>query len=111
MTNKRQVRRTRAEWEEIVKRYEASGQSRAAFCLAEGLAVPTLDAYRRRVRQRGNLVELQWERRPEGGGPRITLSNGWRLEFGWDEVRRAAGEAEALRELLAKLEGLGACSA
>jgi nitrogen fixation protein len=41
----------------------------------------------------------------------ITLSNGWRLEFGWDEVRRAAGEAEALRELLAKLEGQGACSA
>ncbi len=46
MTSKRQVRRTRAEWEEIVKRYEASEQSRAAFCLAEGLAAPTLDAYR-----------------------------------------------------------------
>ncbi len=60
---------------------------------------------------RGNLVELRWERREEGSGPRITLSNGWRLEFGWDEVRRAAGEAKALRELLAKLEGLGACSA
>jgi hypothetical protein len=111
MKNNRRTRRTRQEWEEIVRRYEASRESRAAFCLAEGLAVPTLDAYRRRVRMRGNLVELHLEAREDGRGPRITLSNGWRLEFGWDEVRRAAGEAEALRELLAKLEGQGACSA
>lgn len=79
--------------------------------MAEGLAVPTLDAYRRRVRMRSNLVELHLEPSEENRGPRITLRNGWRLEFDWEEVRRAAGEAEALRELLAKLEGLGACSA
>ena len=111
MKSSRKTRRSRQEWEEIVRRFEASGESRAAFCATDGLAVPTLDAYRRRVRMRGNLVELQVEAGEEGRGPRITLSNGWRLEFGWSEVRRAAGEAEALRELLTKLEGLGACSA
>ncbi len=60
---------------------------------------------------RSNLVELHLEPSEVNRGLRITLSNGWRLEFGWDEVRRAAGEAEALRELLTKLEGQGACSA
>jgi hypothetical protein len=111
MKNNRQTRRTRQEWEGIVRRYEASGESRAAFCAAEGLPVPTLDYYRRRAQSRGKLVEIRLEADAEPSGPRITLSNGWRLEFGWDEVRRAAGEAEALRELLAKLEGQGACSA
>jgi len=45
-------RRSRAEAEALVAEFEASGLMREAFCEVRGLAVGTLDKYRRRV-QRG----------------------------------------------------------
>jgi hypothetical protein len=44
-------RRSRAEVEALVAEYAASGLSRKAFCAGRGLAVATLDVYRRRVRK------------------------------------------------------------
>ena len=46
-------RRSRAEAEALVAEFEASGLMREAFCELRGLAVGTLDKYRRRV-QRGH---------------------------------------------------------
>jgi hypothetical protein len=42
-------RRSRAEAEALVAEFEASGLLREAFCQQRGLAVGTLDKYRRRV--------------------------------------------------------------
>jgi hypothetical protein len=46
------VRRRRSQAEALVAEFEASGLMREAFCQQRGLAVGTLDKYRRRV-QRG----------------------------------------------------------
>lgn len=43
-------RRSRAEVEALVAEFEESGLLREAFCQQRGLAVGTLDKYRRRVR-------------------------------------------------------------
>ena len=45
-------RRSRTEVEALVAEFEASGLMRAAFCHARGLAVGTLDKYRRRVQSK-----------------------------------------------------------
>jgi len=42
-------RRSRAEAEELVRQYEASGLTRQAFCAGRGLSVTSLDKYRRRL--------------------------------------------------------------
>ena len=42
-------RRSRAEVEALVAEFESSGLMRAAFCQRRGLALATLDKYRRRV--------------------------------------------------------------
>jgi hypothetical protein len=45
-------RRNRCEVEALVAEFETSGLKRAAFCQQRGLAVGTLDKYRRRVQSR-----------------------------------------------------------
>jgi hypothetical protein len=45
-------RRTQAEAEALVAEFEASGLMREAFCSLRGLAIGTLDKYRRRVHKR-----------------------------------------------------------
>src|SRR5664279_40818 len=56
-------RRSRAEVEALVAEFAASGLMRASFCRQRGLAVGTLDKYRRRV-----------QRKPQsGGGPLLAV--------------------------------------
>jgi hypothetical protein len=53
---KRQQRRSRAEAEQLVDAFEASGMRRREFCLQHGVALGTLDLWRKRRRQeRGRL--------------------------------------------------------
>ena len=40
----------RAQWQQRLERFEQSGLSAAAFCLNEGLALPSFYAWRRRLR-------------------------------------------------------------
>jgi hypothetical protein len=47
-----QRRRSRSEVEALVSEFESSGLMRAAFCQQRGLAVGTLDKYRRRVQSK-----------------------------------------------------------
>ena len=53
-------RRSRVEAEALVAEFEASGLRRAAFCEERGLAVVTLDKYRRRMQSS-----------PQSGGKRL----------------------------------------
>jgi len=62
----RRRRRSRAEAEELVGEFEASGQTREAFCAGHGLSVASLDRYRRLVtaahrtaRSAGRLVAVE----------------------------------------------------
>ena len=64
-------RRSRAEAEQLVVEYEASGMSRAEFCQKQGLSLATLARYRKRrsARQsgaRGPVAGRGSVRRPPG---------------------------------------------
>ena len=104
-------RRGRSEIEALVAEFESSGLLRAAFCQQRGLAVGTLDKYRRRVQSRprsgaGPLVPVEVvssaSRDASGDVERdgvlvVSLRSGRRIE-----VRRGfdAGTLERLLTLL-----------
>lgn len=105
-------RRSHAEAEALVAEFEASGLQREAFCRQRGLAVGTLDRYRRRVhqgRQSSNQsmvpVEVVWStgQNPNRDGGRdsvlvVELRGGRRIE-----VRRGF-DGGTLERLLTVLE-------
>ena len=87
----------------LVAAYEASGQSRREFCARHGLAVPTLDLYRKRAR--ASVAEtrlLAVEGRPAASVARssltVVLHNGRRIEMG------GSFDAGLLTELIGLLE-------
>lgn len=101
-----QHRRSRAEVDRLVAEYESSGLSRQEFCLKQGLALATLDRYRKRRRQQrepssGNSrlikVELsstqQVDGNSQGSELAVVLSGGRRIE-----VRRGF-DADALGQV------------
>ena len=102
-------RRNRAEADRLVFEFERSGMRRKEFCAAHGLAVHTLDAWRRRRAQDGRgerivPVEIVEDRgRPASeawnGQFRIVLAEGLRIE-----IERGFDAAE-LRRLIAALSG------
>ena len=47
---KHRARRTAAQWQELVERFERAGQTRGRFCAAHGLALSTFDLWRRKLR-------------------------------------------------------------
>lgn len=104
-------RRSQAEAEALVSEFEASGLLREAFCQRRGLAVGTLDKYRRRVHKgqpssSGSMlpVEVVWStgqnpNRAAGDGVLVVeLRGGRRIE-----VRRGF-DAGTLERLLAVLD-------
>jgi hypothetical protein len=102
-------RRSVAEAMSLVAEYEASGMSPRAFCSVRGLAVATLNLYRKRAREgggrsggavRGRLVAVEIERgseAPRSSALTVVLSNGRRIEVG------GAFAAGLLSELLVVL--------
>jgi hypothetical protein len=103
-------RRSQAEAEALVAEFEASGLQREAFCQQRGLAVGTLDKYRRRAHKRQESsvpmlpVEVVWSsgHNPNRDAGRegvlvVELRGGRRIE-----VRRGfdAGTLERLLTLL-----------
>lgn len=104
-------RRSRAEAAALVAEYEASGLTREAFCQERGLAVGTLDKYRRRAHQSsassgGGMVpvEVVWSGR--NGDPSresllvVEVRSGHRIE-----VRRGfdGGTLEHLLRILDRM--------
>ena len=115
---KRQPRpggRTDAEIRSLVKGYEKSGQTRAVYCADRGLPVSTLDYYRwRKRRKKPALVEIDLRETGMGSGSpdvsgqesvAVVLGNGRRVEIGWNNLGRVAGESQSLRALIDCLEG------
>ena len=51
------ARRTAAQWQELVERFERAGQSRGKFCAVHGLALSTFDLWRRKLRATPAAVE------------------------------------------------------
>jgi hypothetical protein len=100
-------RRNRAEAEELVREFEASGLTRQAFCAGGGLSVAALDKYRRQYGYgtssgEGRLVAVEVM-----GGVSTNkissalwaeLANGRRIEVG------SGFEASTLKRLLSVLE-------
>ena len=107
-------RRSRAEAEALVAEFESSGLKREAFCQQRGMAVGTLDKYRRRAhagrRSSGGPmvpVEVVWSTAQTSSSDTgrdgvlvVDLRSGRRIE-----VRRGF-DAETLERLLAVLDGV-----
>jgi hypothetical protein len=102
-------RRSRAEVELLVAEYESSEMSRKAFCAGRGLAVATLDLYRKQMRQsqagpRLVAVELSptaavpVSHPPATSAISVVLANGRRIELG------ASVDRALLRELIGIVE-------
>jgi hypothetical protein len=100
-------RRSWAEAEQLVREFEASGLRRREFCCMRGLAMGTLDIYRRRQRQEkvgGSsglvAVELKGEATASAStsGLAVVLRSGWRIEVS------AGFDASTLERLVGVLE-------
>jgi hypothetical protein len=100
-------RRSRAEAEELVREFEASGLRRQLFCAERGLSVAALDKYRRQYGQRttGNEGRLVAVDVISGNSASkvstalcVELANGRRIGVG------SGFDAATLERLLAVLE-------
>jgi hypothetical protein len=90
--------------EKVVADYERSGLTRREFSQRSGIAIGTLDWWRRRVRKRqqSRLVPVRVTLEPDrpaiaGGGFHLTLPSGVMIESRWDFDE--AGMARLLRLL------------
>lgn len=75
MPNKQEVRR-------MVEGYAQSGMTRRQYCQKHGIAVSTLDYWRRVHKSKPRLVEVEVEARPAPGFA-LVLANGRRIESSW----------------------------
>jgi transposase-like protein len=104
-------RRSRAETEQVVAAYGASGLSRVEFCKQQGLSLATLARYRKQQRQQGEAatgnrwlaVEVSGVGatvgRETASGLAVALPGGRRIEVG------RGFDAPTLLQLLGVLEG------
>lgn len=81
-TNTGRARRSRAEWEAIVARYETCDLTQQAFCESEGISVASLSYWRRKLadgaepaRATPAFQEISVEPDAESAG------SGWELEL------------------------------
>lgn len=101
--------RSEAEIRRLVAGYEKGNQSRAAYCAAQGLALTTLDYYRRRLRPAQSAlvaIDLREAEAPhdDQGAVAVVLRNGRRLEIPWADLARVPNHGQPLRALLGWLE-------
>lgn len=94
-------RRSAEEIAALVKGYLDSGATRSEYCRRVGIAVGTLDNYRRRQSQGQGLVRVTLERATAREiGFTLVLGNGRRIESGWKfgdaELARLIRVAEAV---------------
>ena len=99
----KQSRRTRQELLVFAQKFADSGQSRAACAASLGIAVHTLDHYRRQVRPRpSQLLEVDWQPSslPPACDGAIVLRNGRRIELSAACLAQLAGPRDLLQKLL-----------
>jgi hypothetical protein len=81
------VRRTEKQWTEILRRFESSGEGSRQFCRREGVALNSLQRWRRRLEPapEGRFVELVPTSCPETAATswslEVSLPNGVSLRF------------------------------
>jgi hypothetical protein len=98
---KQRGRRSKSDIRALVAGYENGDQSRAEYCATHGLAVTTLDYYRRRVRSSGaGLVEidLQSAALAQGGNGAVAVVLA-------ADLAHVPDHSQPLRTLLGLLEG------
>ena len=70
------VKRSAADWQEIMKQYERSGRSRAAFCRSQSISPSTFDVWYRKLQSKTvsrDFVEVK---------PAVETSiGGWTVEI------------------------------
>jgi len=67
----------------ILREFENSGLTRREFCRRHGIAVTTLDYWRRRGSRQPRLVEVEVAPRESAGQFTLALANGRRIECSW----------------------------
>ena len=75
------VRRTRAQWQAIMSRFERSGQGRREFCEAEGLVLGTFSWWCRELGRSG----------PGGSALFVELAGGRSAAAAWDAELELGG--------------------
>lgn len=75
--------------------YEESGLTRRAYCERRGIALTTLDYYRRRGKTMAGLVAVRREEVPARSTMTVVVGNGRRIEVSGDFEE--AGLARLLR--------------
>ncbi len=78
-----QVRRSAEERQRLLKEFEANGQTRRAFCEQHGIAVATLDSWRRGRKRKPRFVKVGIAAPARGPGFALVLANGRRIESSW----------------------------
>ena len=99
----KQPRCTRPQLLEFAQNFANSGQSRAAYAAGLGIAVHTLDHYRRQLRPRQpQLLEVDWQppSLPPAPDCAIVLRNGRRIELSAACLAHLAGPGDLLQKLL-----------
>ena len=79
MARKQEIRR-------LVAGYATSGLTRREYCAKHGIAVTTLDYWRRREKNEPKLVPVEIEGRLATTGFVLALANGRRIESSWKFV-------------------------
>jgi hypothetical protein len=91
--------RSKEEIRRIVEGFAKSGMTRREYCVNHGVAMTTLDYWRRAHRKQPRLVEVAVEQGHSPAGFALVLANGRRIESSWNFV-----EAE-LEKLIRVAEG------
>ena len=85
------ARRTVAQWQELIERFERSGQTRGNFCAANALALSTFDLWRRKLGEtqapvdeapcESLFVELTNATEPAGSSRSAAGTGAWEVEL------------------------------
>ena len=86
------IRRSAEQWREIQQRFEHSGQTQAAFCAAEGLALSTFTLWRRKLDSSREVITnndaAMFVALPDSNIPVSTTQWDVELQLGADVVLR-----------------------
>lgn len=83
-------RRSRAEWERLIMEQEASGENQERFCLERGIALSSLQVWKRKLREEP-FVEIGMAPRvdkAERAEAVVELPSGAVLRFSWIQGER-----------------------
>ena len=86
------IRRSAEQWQEILQRFEHSGQTQPAFCAAEGLALSTFSLWRRKLNSSRGMIPnndaAMFVALPDSNIPVSTTQWDVELQLGADVVLR-----------------------